>query len=85
MIDCLHVAGVAGKNFHGDSGDDFLVSAQQLHLAGFDQRIVVLGHVADGVALVFVGVAPFAFLDVILRLRKRGAILPSRRTVFHPQ
>src|SRR6266851_433781 len=68
----LHVAGVAGKHFRRNSGDDFLVAAQQLHLTGFDQRIVVVSHVTDRVALVFMGVLPFAFLDVVLCFWKGG-------------
>src|ERR1019366_6022447 len=57
----LHVGGVSGEGFHRNAGDEFLVSAEQLHLAAFDQRVVVLGDETDGIA--FAGMAsvlPFA-------------------------
>src|SRR5579863_7593633 len=68
----LHGAGVAWENLHGNSGNDFGVSSQQLHLAALDQGIVARGHITYGITLVFVSVVPFAFLDVVLGFRKCG-------------
>src|SRR5579863_5661721 len=76
--DRLHVLRMAGKNFDGNARHDLPVSLQQLHLTAGDQRIIVVLHVADGVALTGVaGVLPFALLHVILRLGKRGHSLPA--------
>ena len=48
----LHVAGVAGIDFHRDAGEDLFVAVQQMHLAALDEGIVVLAQVAHAVALV---------------------------------
>ena len=37
----LHVAGMAGEYIDGNSVDNLVIAAQQLHLASFDQRIVI--------------------------------------------
>jgi hypothetical protein len=52
---------VAGKEFNRYSGDDLAIALQQL-LSGFDQGIVVVGHVADGAAFELeASVLPLAF------------------------
>ena len=67
----LQIAGVAGIDLHGNAGNDFAVASEQLQLAVGEQRIVVVGHVADAVALMLlVSVLQFALLDVIGRARK---------------
>src|ERR1035437_4064044 len=47
--------GLSGEGFHRNAGDEFLSAAEQLHLAAFDQRVVVLGDETDGIA--FAGMA----------------------------
>ena len=83
----LHVCGVAGEGLHRDAGNDFFAAFEQRHLAAQDQRIVVLGDVADRVALAgVVRVLPFAFRCVIFRAGKGGDDLSVfSLTVFHPQ
>src|ERR1700731_3984226 len=61
----LHIPGMSGKHAQGNPRNDFAVSTQQLHLPAFDQGIVIFGEIADRVALILVGVSPFAFLRVV--------------------
>ena len=57
-VDGEELRGVAGEAFDGDAGDDgrgsgqgvSRIQIQQGHLAGFDEGIVIVGDVADGVA-----------------------------------
>src|SRR3989440_341324 len=63
---------MARKDFDRNSRNNFLIAAQQLHLPAFNQWIVVLADVADGVALeLLVPMQPLAFRRVIHRSRKR--------------
>src|SRR5208337_1144760 len=74
----LHVGRVAGKSFHGNAGNDFFVAFEQSHLAAGDERVVVVGEVADGVALAgLAGILPLAFGGVIFCPRKCGDYLSS--------
>src|SRR5437016_11462455 len=63
---------MARKDFDRNSRNNFLIAAQQLHLPAFNQWIVVLADVADGIALeLLVPMQPLAFRRVIRRSRKR--------------
>ena len=55
-----HVAVVARRNADFDSGDDFGIAVEQLHLAGLKKRFVIDGAVAHGIArMLFAGVRQF--------------------------
>src|SRR2546427_1939310 len=80
--DRLHSFGMARKDFDRNSRNNFLIAAQQLHLPAFNQWIVVLADVADGVTFkLLVPVQPLALRRVICRSRKRRhdlSALPQR-------
>src|ERR1700679_2072813 len=62
---------MSGKSFHGDAGNDFFAALEQRHLAAGDERVVVVGDVADGVALAGLPrILPFAFGRIVFRTRK---------------
>src|SRR6266705_4684025 len=73
---------MARKDFDRNSRNNFLIAAQQLHLPAFNQWIVVLADVADGVTFkLLVPVHPLALRRVICRSRKRRhdlSALPQR-------
>ena len=63
---------MAGENSHRNAGYDFLIAMQQMHLSAFNQRIIVIADVADGVTLELpASMLPFTFLYVVLSFGKR--------------
>ena len=61
-------------NLHRDTGRNLRIAFQQSHLSAVNQRIVVVGHVADAVALMLLmGVFHLALLHVIGGARETSA------------